>query len=218
MQETDLIILQEVHSHEEAADVQEILVANNVGCKLIESDASFDPSTGVSTEKKLSIQVLRTDYEKARDVLMRELEKADQALDAEHYFNDYSNEELLDVIKSEDEWSPEDVVHARKMLQERKVEWNEEEIFSINEAKRNAKDNPETVSTPNLIGGFVLALLGGLLGIGMGWYLMALKKDSRDGNRIFVYDEKTRKAGRLMLFVGVSTAIVVFYFYFTQKK
>lgn len=215
MQDTDLIIFQEVQSIEEAVEVETVLLKENIHCKIVETKASYDPSTGQTESDKLTVQVMRGDFDRAREVMIHFAEKTEVAMHENHYFHDYTNEELLDVLKSEDDWSPEDVVYARKLLSEKNVTWDENEIFSINEAKRNEKDKTIEIPTSHYIIGIIVSILGGLLGLFYGIFILTAKKDDRYGNRIHIYGLASRKKANVLCILGSAALIsAIIYFKF----
>lgn len=214
MQDTDLVIFQEVQSMEEALDVEAILLKENIHCKIIETKASFDVSTGQAIEDKLTIQVIRADFDKAREVMIHSAEVTEVEMHEEHYFHEFTNDELLDVLKSEDDWSPEDLAYARKLLANKNISWNEDEIFSINEEKRNEKDKTIEIPTSHYVIGIIVSILGGLLGLFYGIFILTAKKDDRYGNRIHIYGLQSRKKANLLCILGSSALIALLYYKF----
>jgi hypothetical protein len=53
-----------------------------------------------------------------------------------------------------------------------------------------------------IVVGWIFAVLGGLIGIGIGAYLAFAKTTGLDGNRVFKYEEESRRHGIPMLIVA----------------
>jgi len=88
-------------------------------------------------------------------------------------------------------------------LKERGKEISPEMIEQIKKERIIELSKPEESQTSWIISGYVFALLGGLLGIFIGWYLSTHKKTLPNGNRIYVYSAIDRKHGSRILIVGV---------------
>lgn len=209
MQEKDLVIFQEVHSYEEANDLEALFLKHDIYCRIVEPIASFDAATGASLEQKMTIQINRSDLEKARELLFGLAERNDLEIEDDHYFQEYSDRELLDVLKQEDEWSPEDVTYARKLLQHRKVDFSEEEILQENESAKNTKDLPSKISDLFFAIGLGIALLGGFLGIVFGLFVAVSKKYDRYGNKVFTYDLPSRRKGMFIFVIGIAIVLYI---------
>lgn len=143
--------------------------------------------------------------------LFREADKAQEAavpdLPAEafgdHYFSEYSSDELLEVLHKADEWSPGDVIIARRLLADRGVETDSAEIAAKQQENLVAKRQP-IPGNPFLLGfGFVLAFLGGILGFFLGWSYATLKDRDASGVEYHRYDAHTRELGQWMMATSV---------------
>jgi hypothetical protein len=58
---------------------------------------------------------------------------------------------------------------------------------------------------------FVLTLMGGFLGIIAGYIYSKSKHTSLSGNEYYVYSEGTRKAGRIMMWLGIILLVIFLY-------
>lgn len=125
----------------------------------------------------------------------------------EHYLNDFSSEELIELLHKAHEWSPGDVVIARRLLAKRGVDADEESITAKQQENLAAIREPVPGDKFMIAAGFLLALLGGLLGIALGWSYATLKERDATGKEFYRYDTRTRELGRLMMYLGIVCGI-----------
>jgi hypothetical protein len=64
-----------------------------------------------------------------------------------------------------------------------------------------------------IIVGYVFSFLGGLLGIVIGSAIMAAKKSLHDGSRIYFFNERARKHGKIILYLGCIILVVSILFF-----
>jgi hypothetical protein len=116
--ETDLIELNRCRSAEGVADTTDPLDAANIWYKVGSTAIIFDyTKIGGGDDPEVIVSVRREDYAAARTVLEEEYSKFD--LPDGHYLLDSSDEDLVDIIGDPSGWNPFDVVHARRLAEER---------------------------------------------------------------------------------------------------
>jgi len=54
-----------------------------------------------------------------------------------------------------------------------------------------------------IVAGYIFGLLGGLIGIAIGAWLMTGKVKMTDGTKVFKFDESGRKQGKIILVIAV---------------
>ena len=124
----------------------------------------------------------------------------------------FTDEELIDVIEKSDEWNRFDVQLAQKLLKERGNEITTEQINELKKQRIIELSKPEEGQNVYIIIGYVCALLGGLLGIFIGWHLLTYKKTLPNGNRIYAYSDNDRKQGnRILILSGIFIVIWIIY-------
>jgi len=61
--------------------------------------------------------------------------------------------------------------------------------------------------------GYVSSLFGGFMGMIIGSILVSAKKNLSDGNVVYVFNEKNRKHGKIILYLGSSILILSILFF-----
>ena len=127
-----------------------------------------------------------------------------------HYFKDFSNEELRDVLLKPEEWSSEDRAYSKLFLKQRGIKLDETEIQNqidarLDEIRKGKKGNKIWMAIYFLITVFGSILFLPILiiaGIGMGWYYWKGKDVDFMGHRYFVYEPETRKVENRIFIIG----------------
>ena len=115
------------------------------------------------------------------------------------------DQELLDIFVNSDDYQPEFVKQVYDELTKRgvtleKYEKEKEARAGLSEkALQQGKKGDEIY----IVLGFISALLGGVIGIIAGYTYYQSKEEGPNGNRYYIYDEKTRKQGQVMMIVGI---------------
>lgn len=180
--------------------VMDVLDKAKIAHQLLGDEGGFDVSTigggGNEPEKILNIRV--SDYDAAREALEADSLKTD--LPANHHLAHASDEELLDIMTHASEWSPFDVAHARRLLEEKGVdtaklkEDREEKIARLMDGKPASKKL--------IFFGWVFCFLGGIIGIAIALSINQTKDKTPLGD-YYRYDRASRTIGADMLKVGI---------------
>lgn len=196
------------NSIEEASPVLQILKDKGIDCKAANPSNMLNSSFG-GERNPYEVQVLvkRSDFTKAENALMEEARQSVSA-DNDHYLSAFTDAELVEIIEKPDEWSEEDYMLAQKMLEERGHTVSDETLAKLKDARMEELRAPQKADEIWIYIGYITALLGGLLGIFIGWLYMTTKKLLPDGERVYAYDESTRKQGMNMLIIGVVSLVL----------
>jgi hypothetical protein len=68
--------------------------------------------------------------------------------------------------------------------------------------KSNSLSKPEKCPQGLIVAGYVFAILGGFVGILIGWSIHDSKKTLSDGKRIYTYEQSDRHQGMIIFLVG----------------
>ncbi len=126
-----------------------------------------------------------------------------KTLPEDYYLFSFSNNELIEVIQKKDEWNEIDYLLAIKLLKNRGVEITSEDIEKTQKDRLSQLKKPEKSARSWIIAGYIIAMLGGLLGFIIGYVLLTQKKTLPNGERVYEYIESDRKHGKNILYVGI---------------
>lgn len=115
---------------------------------------------------------------------------------------------MLDVIIKSDEWNKFDVQLAQKILVKKGKRLSNSEIEEIKRQRILDLAKPEKKQSEWIFVGYISSLLGGLLGIFIGWHLLTFKKTLPNGDRVFNYSNEDRKHGNQILILGIISIVI----------
>ena len=138
---------------------------------------------------------------------------AQAVFDAEktHYLFDFTDKELHDVLAKPDEWSAFDYQLALKILKDSGKHIDTDFLNSLRKTRIEDLSKPEGNQKINIVFGYLLALFGGLIAIGIGLNIVASKKILPNGEQIYSYSENDRKHGYCIIFLGTVMFIWLIY-------
>lgn len=195
---------------QDALDLADFLKEKGVPYTLSSSMIHFDPSLS-NNELNHEIELrLHPDQFEQVDLLRKEEAKKNALDDSEeHYLHNFTDQELIDVLSKPDEWNPFDVILAQHILDVRGISLDEDHLKKLQQQRLDELRQTEPSKTIWLLIGYVMASLGGIIGIMIGWHLYFHKKTLPNGERIYYYTPKSRMHGYIMGLLG-SIALVIF--------
>lgn len=197
-------------SLEEAGSLIELLENNKIHYELEDNTLGEDVSAvyGAVRQSELDVKILQTDFERVDGLLEKEAADTLPLLNKEYYLYEFSNEELYEVVNNFDKWNETDYLLAQKILKERGEKMDE----SVTKEKRKKRikelSEPEPASSGWIAFGYISAVLGGILGIFIGYHHWKFKKLLPTGEKVFAYDEKSRNSGKNMFYIGVVCCVL----------
>ncbi|MAO46046.1 MAG: hypothetical protein CL823_02740, partial [Crocinitomicaceae bacterium] len=217
-----------VKTPEEAKPIFRILESGSIEYKVVENSESFDITfAGNTTFKDLQILIPQDQFEKAEVLFVNSTDAIVNDVDQDYFLFEFSNEELYDVLLKQDEWGPFNYSLSKKILTERGEDISQDFLLELKERRINDLSNPDdilhlnsknifVVSKMYVILGYLSSLLGGVLGIIMGYAIWTNKKTLPNGNRVPVYSKTDQRHGRIMFFMGVIVLIIAIITYFNN--
>jgi hypothetical protein len=216
----ELIEFQECLDEESAEETVRVLEAGGIPFRRSTGRPAFDVSslggTSQTANKRIIISIPPQDYPRARSLMEAEALKLDPPKD--HHLRIASEEELHEIVREADDWSPFDVAHARRILEEMGAEVEDPEVVA---AKRQAKLAEGKEAPPLLMAaGFFLPVVGistgitllSLMGCGITLSVAFMKSKTVDG-RFYTYNEKSRNLARFASVFAVALTLAGFYFW-----
>jgi hypothetical protein len=204
MAKEKFITFQRFNQPADALELVELLKENNVDHEFVNNTPSFDPSfANNELTHEYRVKLRRMDFGRADDLLLQAFSKQLDRIDKSHYLFAFSDEELQDVVSKRDEWSPLDFLLAQKILRQRGKEIKAEEVSQLKKKRIKELAKPKKIRNYWVFRGYIFALLGGLVGIAIGWHLLMGKKTLPNGDQVYSYPVSDRKHGLRILIISV---------------
>lgn len=198
------------NSIDEATPVLEILNSKGIEAKAVTPANNLNSSFGgIRNPYEVQVLVKINEFNAAEEALIDAAKQTASSADKDHYLSGFTDAELMEVLAKPDEWSEEDYLLAQQMLKERGHQVNDATLQNFKVNRLEELRRPERADRLWIFIGYVSALLGGLLGIFIGWLYMTTKKLLPNGERVYAYDESSRREARRIFVFGVF-ALVVF--------
>ena len=208
--DSDLLELNRCRSAEGVADTTDPLDAADIWYKVGSTAIIFDYSKiGVGDDPEVIVSVRKKDHAAARAVLEEEYGKVD--LPDDHYLLTASDEDIAEILAKSEEWNPYDVVHARRLAENRNLD-----PVKIEKKKQERVEHlrlGKPASKILLSFGWVFSVIGlyggifGLAGIVAGLALYFSKKRTDDG-AFHVFNSNSRMQGLCMFCVAIVFMVV----------
>ena len=199
-----------------------ILRANNIPVRLSDEGEGLGDWTektivGTPLRPKFWIEIPADQFEKANFMLQ---EAAEADLDDEeiaaHPFNDYSIEELQEVLVEESAWSPEAVVVARRLLLRRGGDVDLKRLRDAARARLAVEYTPQSaarwwlvsITATGVGAALVVSFIGIMIAVGLlAYYAFGTRRDPK-GTRHAAYGQPSRRFGRAALGLIVAAAVI----------
>lgn len=170
-----------------------------------------------SFNHEYQVKLEQINFQKVDEIFKRHAEKQLDTISPDYFLFSFSIEELKEVIRKQDEWSPLDVVLAQKLLSEKGVQLSEAAIRESTQNRLEELSKPEKKQTFWIVFGYIFALLGGFLAIIIGLHLALYKKTLPNGDKVYNYSEADRKHGKRIFVIGMSTFTLYMSLKFMQE-
>lgn len=196
----------------EAEALQQTLKHQKIDSLIIDNSPAAGAAIGGQLPKEYEVKLKPEDFEAANAILERQAVEEMGELPEGYYLSEFTNDELIDVLAHRYEWSEFDYLHARRLLSDRGVQVNGQQLQEIAVNRLHELAKPEKDQGVWIIIGYIFALLGGVLGIITGYVLVYSTKTLPTGISVPTYSPNDRKHGRyiLILSVIVVTAAVLY--------
>lgn len=205
----EFVLFQSFIDENEAMPVIEILKENRIEYTVEKFKEPLDGIiAGEVIRDKFYLKIRSQDFPKANAVLDQVILKNISSIEKDYYLFSFSNPELLEIINKPDEWSRQDFLIARKILEERGEKINDEEINTLKSKriKELAKEEKEPLS--QIVAGYIFAFLFSPVGLFFGLALLVTKKSLPDGSKVFTYNQSTRNHGKSIFILSLAMLIV----------
>lgn len=187
-----------------AIEIKELLEKNRIKVILDDNIPPVDITfSGSTLQHKIELRIAEVDFNKADEILEKHSNKILDEIDKNYYLFEFTNEELYDILLKSDEWSNLDYTLAQKLLKERGKPIDKDMLSSLRKQRLEELAKPEENQRPWIIAGYFFSILGGFLGIIIGYFLWTSKKTLPNGLKVFSYGEKDRAHGKIIFYIGI---------------
>ncbi|GAB5418968.1 MAG: hypothetical protein Crog4KO_00510 [Crocinitomicaceae bacterium] len=194
----------------EAHEIQKLLEKEGIPSKVSEARSGLAPIfVGNELNNKFELLIDQNDADRANELFMEWAKSTLDTIPEDYYLYDFSDDELKKVLAEVSEWSELDVLLAKKILLDRKVEIDETQIKQNQEERIEELQKPESGQEVWIVLGYILSLLGGLFGAILGYALWQAKKRLPDGSKVFAYDSSARTHGQIIFFISIAVLLSV---------
>lgn len=188
----------------QARELELLLNKNNIKTVLGDNIPPLDITfSGSTLQNQYEIKIDPSDFEKAEVILEKDTENLLDTIDKDYYLLDFTNEELYEILLNSDEWNVFDYKLAQKLLTDRGKTIDLEMLTSLKKERLKTLAKPEESQKTWVIAGYLFALLGGGIGIVIGYSLWRSKKTLPNGERIYSYNAEDRKNGQRIFFISI---------------
>jgi hypothetical protein len=189
---------------EQAKEIETLLNQNNIESILDDNVPPVDITfSGNTLNNQIEIRIKPSDFKKAENILSKDAENLINEVDKGYYLFEFTNEELYEILLKSDEWSSFDYTLAQNILTQRGKTIDKDLLHSLKNQRINELAKPEGNQHSWIIGGYVFALLGGFIGLIIGYFLWTSKKSLPDEQKVFSYSRIDRMHGKYIFFLSL---------------
>jgi hypothetical protein len=206
----EFVTYKKFSDQERVVAITQLLQENGIKVEITEDRSSLDSLYGDKHfNRQFYVRIEKDNFAKADAILATTSEKELATIDRDHYLYSFTDQELFDILSKPDEWNELDYQLSKKLLNERGKDISEHTIELLKKQRVSELAKPEEGQRNWIYAGYLFSLLGGLLGIFIGWHLSTFRKTLPDGQRIFGYSRGDRAHGTRILIIGVVMFLIV---------
>ena len=124
-------------------------------------------------------------------------------VDENYYLYEFSDEELIEIVLKKEEWNKFDYLLAQKILKDKGKEINSDLLNVIEKQKIEELTREEKLPKMWIYFGYFFAVIGGFLGVLIGYYIMTYKRTLSNGESVYLYKKEDRKQGQNILICSI---------------
>lgn len=189
---------------EQAEEVKSLLDENNIPSEIGDNVPPVDVTfSGNTLMNKVEIRLRPLDFDKANKILEKNAENIIEELDQDYYLFEFKDDELYEILLKPDEWNEFDYILSQKLLTKRGKSIDQDLLKTLKNERIKQLAKPEENQKPWIITGYFFAVLGGFIGLIIGYFLWTAKKTLPDGQKVYAYSEKDRKHGKYIFYIGL---------------
>lgn len=202
--ENEYVIFRKFPSLEDAQEMEALLnnhgIETTIGDNIPPVDVTFSGSTLLNDYE---IQIKQEDFKKAEEILQENVGDIFDRIGKDYYLFDFTDEELYEILLKSDEWGALDFSLAQRILEDRGKTIDTDLLSSLKRQRLDDLAKPEGNQKSWIIGGYIFAFIGGLLGAIIGYSIWTSKKTLPNGEKVYSHSEKDRTQGKYIFYIGL---------------
>ncbi|PWL27128.1 MAG: hypothetical protein DCO96_12385 [Fluviicola sp. XM-24bin1] len=201
--------LRKVRSPQEAEAIVMALAEKGIPAQMILDGGIMDPIfIGNTPQNKYEILVQEDDKVAADKIFWELAEASIKEIPKDYHLYQYSDTELKQILVESIDWNELDVLLAEKILRDRNVELNFTEIDKSREDRKKQLAEPQSGQEAWIVIGYIFTLLGGFVGLLLGYSFWKAKKRMPDGEKTYAYSASVRTHGKIIFFIALITVTI----------
>jgi hypothetical protein len=204
---SDFVTYLRFHTPEEAGPILHLLDDWGIEYK-VESEKNVLDNIylGDSLDPLITLKIPSSAFEKVNGILEKSADTDKSRLNPDYYLLRFSNEELIDVVHHPGEWNYFDTALAKKLLAERNIPVPSADILS-------SRDHytPLRLAPVWIVMEVLLSIFFSYAGIIIGVATLVATKTLPSGEKVYIYDEVTRRNAKIIIVIGI--IVTAYYFY-----
>lgn len=208
MNESPFELLRVLPSQGEAEAIGQLLKEAGVDYRIDTGAPGWNSAkAGVVDANSRMLMIPVEQFGEANSLLELSAAQQEVLIDDEHYLNDFTDEELTQIVAQRHEWSTHDYLAAIKLLDQRGIQIDPEMIARQQEENLRQIREPKSAHKATLSRVAIVALFGGPMGLLQGYHYWQSTKTDPTGEKYFEYDAATRSKGQFIFSAGIVSTV-----------
>ena len=201
-----LAVFDKYFTKEDAEYYNNLFLTNGLNPLVDTPKESFNAIFGnTQIDLQYVLRLPAEEFIKASRCIENEIRKA--GLPDDYYLNNFDDKELYEIQKNPENWSRQDVITAKIILENRNIPIDEKQLNEERAAIRINEKNKRKISYPTLILLYLLSPFGAFFAMFAGLMINYIKDTDIDGQKDFVFGEAYRKHGLILAGIGLLSII-----------
>ncbi len=205
------LVYRRFESASELNELTTILEENEIPYVLENNTPHFDPGITNSITKEMNLKLRADDFEIVNQLISKVVQIENYEIPGDHYLYSFNNEELKDILRKQDDWGSIDIALAKEILKKRNVNITETELKTFKDQRILELSKPDDPNFYWILIGYGFAIIGGIIGILWGLFLMTHKKTLPNGKVVQGYSMRYQKHGFAILVLSILMTIFFIY-------
>lgn len=195
-------------SWDEAEAMGQVLKEAGIDYRIDKATPGWNSArSGVFDANSRMLMIAAEHFGTANSLLELHAAGQEASIDADHYLNDFTDQELTEIVAQRYEWSTHDYLAAIKLLDQRGIQIDPESIAQQQEENLRQIRTPKSVPTATLSKAAIVAFLGGPMGLLQGYHYWQSTRTDPTGEKYFEYDASTRSQGQFIFYAGATSSV-----------